>query len=650
MPTAKGTMRIVAWKAPRGTIIGLTAGVLAGAALLWTGSPHEAHASGSAALLPNLVADPPDNATLVTSSTEGGARLLLRFNGYVHNAGPGALDIRGTRAAPKAAGKNENELTEEVEMYKRREQSLPAALEQELATPAMSVSQRLFITNEGNPAVSGQYIERAHYEEPIAGEMVYSNADGHHHWHLQHVAKYSLWDAGKTAEVAPAQKVGFCLDDSQHVEPGKGPQAAVYANDSPPYPGFCRRFRPDSTGVYEGISPGWRDVYDRELAWQWVDVSGVLPGEYWLREDIDPTGVIKQAGGGVKHEYSTSPTVIPGFDAEPQSALTGEGEAMSVKLTATAYGDGASPLFSLVSGPEHGTLGPVEGDTVTYTPALGYSGSDSFTFSARDPNSPFPAHPAVATVSLSVGSAKPSVSISGAPAQMTAGTSLQLSASTANDQGGVEWSSSTGLLTEDDPAGNTVTFTAPTAGEAVVITARLRDNAAVGDERTVLVVPAPRPEPAPELPAEAPRPAAHPPGPGTGGSQTLPKGGPPTLSAPRAMLIGHTLVMRTAPSVAGRVSLSAYAGHTRLGGCASYSPAARYFTCRIRLGTRTSLRARISLRATLRVGGVLVSAVRPAQRVPEMRMQPVGARASVASAAGIFWCSPSTLTGVLTDG
>ena len=404
-------------------------------------------------LLPNLIADPPDNATLVTSSGEGSTRLLLRFNGYVHNAGPGALDIRGSRERPTVAGKNTGELTEEIEMYKRREQSLPQALEQELATPAMKVSQRVFTTNEGNPGVSGQYVERPHLEEPSSGEMVYSNADGHHHWHLQHVAKYSLWNAAKTAEVAPAQKVGFCLDDSQHVEPGKGPATPVYANDVPPYPGFCRRFEPNATGVYEGISPGWRDVYDRELAWQWVDASDVLPGEYWLREDVDPNGIIKQAGGGAKSEYSKTSTVIPGFDAKPQLALVNEDEVRPLTLTSTAYGDAATPLYTVLSPPEHGTLGEVEGGTVTYTPALGYSGGDSFTFSARDPNSPFPVHPAVATVSISVASLKPGISISGAPAQITAGTSVQLAATVANDSGGVEWESSAGVITPEDPVG-----------------------------------------------------------------------------------------------------------------------------------------------------------------------------------------------------
>jgi len=55
-------------------------------------------------------------------------------------------------------------------------------------------------------------------EEPSAAELIYVTADGHEHWHLQRAAKYSLWNLAKSAEVAPAMKVGFCLDDSEHVE------------------------------------------------------------------------------------------------------------------------------------------------------------------------------------------------------------------------------------------------------------------------------------------------------------------------------------------------------------------------------------------------------------------------------------------------
>ena len=530
----------------------------------------------------------------------------------------------------------------------------------------MKVSQRVFTTNEGSPALAEQYVQRPHVEEPSQAQLFYSDADGHHHWHLQHVARYSLWNAAKTAEVAPAQKVGFCLEDSQHVEPEKGPATPIYANDVPPYQGFCDRFEPNATGVYEGISPGWRDVYERTLAWQWVDVSDVLPGEYWLREDIDPTGVIKQTGGGPKFEYAKSPTVIPGFDAEGQSVSVNEDEPETLDLTDRGYQDSATPLYTIVSEPQHGTLGELQGSQVTYTPALGYSGTDTFTFDVRDPDSQFPEHPEVATVSITVDSHAPSIVISGAQSEMAAATSVELAAAVANDTGGVEWEASAGTLAPEG-AGYKALYTSPPnpspAGEAVTITARLRDDPQVSYERTITVKPAPAAEPLPELPTEPAAPvqapaSQPPPSPqpttitpvlstagGNGGSKT--KASVPTIAPPRAMLLGRVLVMSTEPSAAGLVRLSAYLQGRALGGCSSEIPARRTFTCRITLRRGISLRAPIGLRASLRSGGLLVSAQRPARRVPEMRMRPVGAGARTASAAGILWCSPSTLTGVL---
>ena len=92
----------------------------------------------------------------------------------------------------------------------------------------MKVFQRVFTTN-----AEETNIERPHKEEPSAAEVLYVNADGHHHFHLQHVAKYSLWNASRTAEVAPAQKVGFCLEDSEHEDQdlGVGPSSKVYADN-----------------------------------------------------------------------------------------------------------------------------------------------------------------------------------------------------------------------------------------------------------------------------------------------------------------------------------------------------------------------------------------------------------------------------------
>ena len=611
-------------------------------AVIEAGALREAHASSSEPLLPNLIADPPDGTALVTSSVEGRTRLLLRFNGYVHNAGPGALDFRGSREKPKVKGKTERELEEEVRQYKERQESLPQSLEEELSVPPMNLSQRLFTTNEGNPEESEKYLGRPHIEQASAGEMFYVNADGHHHWHLQRVAKYSLWNAGKTAEVTPAQKVGFCLEDSQHVETSKGPATPVYADNVPPYRRFCREFEPNATSVYEGISPGWRDVYSRELALQWVDASNVLPGEYWLREDIDPTGVIKQTGGGTKAAFANTPTTIPGFDAEAQTDSAKEGETKTLTLTARSYADHATPVYTILSKPQHGALGEakLKEGKLTYAPEPGYSGSDSFTFSAHDSSSAFPEQPAVASVSIADASTRPNVSISGAQAAMTAGTSVALSATVANDSGAVEWEASAGTLTPEGAGGRTAIYTAPStppAGGTVSVIARLQDNRAVSDERTITINAVARAEPAPELPSSP-----------TGGNAGFKSSGVAArLSRPRAMLFHRLLVMTTFPSVAGRVRLAAYEGEHELGTCVTETPAGRTFVCRIRLGRRISLRARISVRASLRVGDLLLQSLLPAQRIPQMKMRPVGPTGHVASGSGEFWCSPSTLAGVL---
>jgi hypothetical protein len=340
--------------APQRRVLGLLL-VLGAWLMLFAGQ-----AAAAEPLLPNVVADPPTNVTLETSTTEGGlkssgeAKLLLRFNGYIHNAGPGALDFRGSRAS---------------------------------SSEPMKAFQRVYNSD-------GTF-----KEEPSSAELIYVTADGHEHWHLQRAAKYSLWNAAKTAEVAPAQKVGFCLDDSEHVEP-IGPSVAVYSDATGRE--FCRQHQPLATSLFEGVSAGWRDLYSSNLAYQWVDASNVLPGEYRLREDVNTTGVIKETGGANAPAYATSATIIPGFSALAQSASTQPNEARTLTLTSKAWKDTATPKYAIVSAPGHGTLSAISGNQVTYTPAAGYSGADSFTFSASDPNSPFPRSPAAATVSIEV--------------------------------------------------------------------------------------------------------------------------------------------------------------------------------------------------------------------------------------------------------
>src|SRR5436190_3334691 len=76
--------------------------------------------------------------------------------------------------------------------------------------------------------------------------------------------------------------------------------------------------------------------------------------------------------------------------ANDTAATTNEDTAVTITMTGSDA-DGDSLTFTIVSGPSHGTLGPVvfvnaTTSTVNYTPALNYNGTDSFVFRANDGN------------------------------------------------------------------------------------------------------------------------------------------------------------------------------------------------------------------------------------------------------------------------
>ncbi len=630
----------MAWRRPAlGALAAAVVAAIILGGLLATGHGLPgARASGGTPLLPHLVADPPDGVEMVESAenpetwrTEGPVRLLLKFNGYVHNKGPGAVDFRGSREKPKVSLATEAE----VESARLKHENLPRKVEEELAVPPMKVFQRLFTTNVGQEETN---TERPHVDEPSGDEMKYVSADGHHHWHLQRVAEYGLYDSSKTRDVEPASKVGFCLDDSegQHVEPQVGPGEQVYSDAHGR--AFCQEYRPNATSVFEGISPGWRDLYKSNLAFQWVDVSNVVPGEYWLGEKVNTLGLIKETEPNVgKTNFASAPTLIPGFDALPQT-IEPDGHEVSVTLTSRAWADGNKPVYHVISPPLHGSLGALNGNRVTYTPEPGYTGADSFQFTAQDPSSKFPTHPAIATVTV-VG--PPTVAINGAQAEMTAGASIHLTASVANDSGAVEWTASQGSIASTGSLGRESVFQAPSQPGVVTITARLADRPAVFTQQRITIAPVPAPKPAPEAPAPPPQtPPVNSGGSGVAGTKTeSPKA---DVSRPRAMFIGRFLVLSTVTTVPGRLRLSAYAGKHLLGSCTTETPGGRRFTCRIKRSPAMSGRTRISVLASLRVGSRIYGTWLPAERILEMRMKHKSAGAHAAAVTGnVYWCSPS---------
>ncbi len=367
-----------------------------------------AGASEPTPLLPKLVADQADGFTIETYSVSGvGTRDLLRFNGYIENEGKGPVDFRGSRQAPKVSPTTEKQQKYDEEHFV---EDLSPSEQAEETTPPMNSFQRLFTSNS-NEEENPKEDKRPFKEEPSEGELIYSSADGHDHWHLNKIARYTL--VSGSTEVAPAQKVGFCLDDSQHRDESVGPKKPVYTDANGRE--FCDRFHPNATSLFEGISRGWRDRYERELYFQWVDVSNVLPGEYQLREEVNPLGFVKEESGEKPPSYTQ--VNIPGYDALPKSVSVASGQPDVVTLSSSSFAfteeskeggnrttKGLAPVaYKIVSGPSHGTLSSISGGKLTYTPSAGYSGPDSFTFSAQQSGSAYPEHPQVSKVSIEVG-------------------------------------------------------------------------------------------------------------------------------------------------------------------------------------------------------------------------------------------------------
>ena len=454
----------------------------------------QARSAEPAGLLPNLVADPPDNVSLETSNTDGGltaageSRLLLRFNGYIHNTGPGALDIRGSREKPAETKATE----EEVERHREKEEALPQKVEEELANPPMKVFQRVFTTS-----AEETNIERPHKEEPSPAEVFYVNADGHHHWHLQHVAKYSLWNASQDRRSRPGAEGRFlpgrqpaCGNRHRADKPRcmrtRSRRFAISASSIVPTRRACSRVSLRA-GV-TSMTPAWASSGSKSRTCCRANTGCVRTStrRAWSKKPAAPTS----------RRTRRAPTIIPGFIAQAQSVSVQAGESKTVTVTSKAFKDTATPKYALVASPLHGKLTIVSSNSVTYTPNAGYTGPDSFTFSAADPNSRFPLNPAIATVSIEVGagSTQPSVSIEGAPASMVAGSSVQLKAVVKNDSPEVTWSTSAGSITSggsytapsEPPAGGKATVTATTSKGAqakvsIEITAASPSNLLVGD-------------------------------------------------------------------------------------------------------------------------------------------------------------------------
>lgn len=475
--------------------------------------------------MPDLRSDAVENPGLELN----GGRLLLRFDGFVTNVGQGPLDVTGN---PSVVGG-----------MKQR------------------VNEAGTWTEVGSPPVR------------------YETADGHNHFHLMNAMRYSLWTADRRAEVAPAQKVGFCLYDLENAD-------NIEVFDDPVYQpvNFCQQGQPNATSLSMGVSAGWRDVYERNLALQWVDVSSTSPGEYQIAAESDPLDVIEELNE-TNNGNAFRPFTIPGHLATAVGPVAApDGGATWVTLAAQAVGAPGEREFQIESAPAHGRLdvavgATVDGDRVLYTPEPGYRGPDSFAFSAltrSGTTAGFPRSPSRASAMVQVGNAiGAGVAISGAPARMVAGTSAQLSATVAGAAPGVTWTTSAGAVAPDGlfvapaqvPPGGVVRVRASSVADP-----NLTAEAAIAIDPVPAVVPATGQLPPTSRATVAP------------------------LSRPTVTRNRRTIVLRTVPRVSGTLRVAAIRGGKAVARCRVPAVAGRRATCKLRLPARLAgARVRITV-------------------------------------------------------
>lgn len=330
---------------------------------------------------PDLAPTPPvDIRTSVEPVGSAGPRLLLRFSSRIRNIGTGAVEFVGRRpAGPEGLG----------------------------ARHMSSVVQTRF--DAAGKAIGVQ---------PSRARIIFENSDRHRHWHLSEAATLTLVRSGDLTPVASASKLGFCLQDSEARFPPPSAQRYVgCAGVDRLGRAVPRGLSPAAVAVRMGIQPGWTDIYDANLPFQWVDLTDVVaPGAYRLRNVVDPANVVVESDERTPPAYSR-PIVLRGWRATT-ARLTSSGRARRTAIALggrrivgrglpagdALRGPPSAPRFALDAGPRHGTVQiDAHSGRAVYTPRANSCAGDSFQYTVRETGSMLAAPPATVVLTFCAG-------------------------------------------------------------------------------------------------------------------------------------------------------------------------------------------------------------------------------------------------------
>ena len=161
-----------------------------------------------------------------------------------------------------------------------------------------------------------------------------------------------------------------------------------------------RRRRPGDDG---DLSRAGATSTGPSVAFQWVDVSDVKPGTYWLAASSDPNNAViesNEANNGVA--FAAAPSVDPGLRRAAGERVERRRRSDAEQFDARRPGvrrrpgPGSSRSSALLH-TERSTRRSASRSTGRRSrtqPSASFSGSDSFTYDAIDANSEFPRTPA----------------------------------------------------------------------------------------------------------------------------------------------------------------------------------------------------------------------------------------------------------------
>lgn len=127
---------------------------------------------------------------------------------------------------------------------------------------------------------------------PAVGHLEYVYSEDHEHWHYLGFDHYQVRRASDNRFVAPDRKTGFCLGDRFETHPGETqpgkPTEPTLASD-------CGQRETGRVTLREGISVGYGDIYYATVEGQFVDITGVPAGRYYLVHRVNANRKLRES-------------------------------------------------------------------------------------------------------------------------------------------------------------------------------------------------------------------------------------------------------------------------------------------------------------------------------------------------------------------